>query len=115
LTLTFQAVPNQFYDNHGIIANYNMFPSFVQFSCTVICNQSYSDTGAGLSASASEHRWQMMEPLPVGKVKARARSPSPIHSSISSVVAEISTGSQPIPSISSMRFLSSTEQCRGSE
>ena len=42
---TFPEVPNQFYDNHGIYANYNMLQSFGQSSCTVICSQSYSCGG----------------------------------------------------------------------
>jgi hypothetical protein len=40
----------------------------------------------------------------VRKVKARVHSPCPVHSRIFSVIAEISTGSHPIASISSMRF-----------
>ncbi len=48
------------------------------------------------------------EPVSHGKATAPDRRPSPIHSSTSSVVAETSTGSQPIPSISSIRFFCST-------
>jgi hypothetical protein len=47
-------------------------------------------------------------PVSFGNATALERSPSPIHSSISSVIADTSTGSQPIPSIYSIRFFRQT-------
>ena len=55
-----------------------------------------------------DDRGHTTAPVSHGKATAPDRSPSPIHSSTSSVVAETSTGSQPIPSISSIRFFCST-------
>jgi hypothetical protein len=43
---TFPAVPNQFYDNHGITATGNLLQAFNQTSCTVVCSQSYSCGGS---------------------------------------------------------------------
>ena len=62
----------------------------------------------GRSDSTNEYGGHMIGPVFSGNFTEPDRKPSPIHSSISSVVAETNTGSQPIPSISSIRFFRST-------
>ena len=65
-------------------------------------------SGGRFSAVLMKFRGQAIDPFLSGKLKARVRSPSPIHSSTSSVVAEIRTGRHPIPSSSLMRSSAST-------
>ena len=64
--------------------------------------------GAGDSDADRANRGQTIGPFLSGKLTTRERRPSPIHSSTSSVVAEISTGWQPMPSIPSILFFPST-------
>src|SRR5580658_3851878 len=64
--------------------------------------------GAGNSDEDRANRGQTIGPFLSGKLRTRERRPSPIHSSTSSVVTEISTGWHPMPSISSILFFPST-------
>src|ERR1700677_3151931 len=64
--------------------------------------------GAGNSDADRANRVHTIGPFLSGKPRTRERRPSPIHSRTFSVVTEISTGWQPMPSISSILFFPST-------
>src|SRR5208337_5692863 len=64
--------------------------------------------GAGNSDGDRVNRGQTIGPFLSGKIRTQERSPSPIHASTSSVVAEISTGWHPMPSRALMRSSAST-------
>ena len=65
-------------------------------------------TGDDFRVVTGLHRGQVIGPFLSGKLSVWERKPSPIHSSTSSVVAEISTGWHPMPSKALMRFSNST-------
>jgi hypothetical protein len=86
----------------------NNYRGFTQRAEGLRTPQIQGDTGAGASNSNMDRWSHATAPVSFGKATAPECSASPIHSSISSVVADTRTGSQPIPSISSTRFFRST-------